>query len=112
MFQFPRFAPYRLYIQRQVTARLSQPRFRIQKSPDQSLIASSPEHIAGFRVFRRFSMPRHPPYTLKNLTTFIDHRRRDFHLKYHSPDLDSGLAGVPNGLPHPSRLPGSGLANQ
>jgi hypothetical protein len=79
MFQFPGFAPYRLYIQRQVTARLSQPRFRIQRSPDQCLIASFPEHIAGFRVFRRLSMPRHPPYTLKNLTTFIDHRRRTCH---------------------------------
>ena len=75
MFQFPGFAPYHLYIQWQVTARLSQPRFRIQKSPDQCLIASFPEHIAGFRVFLRLSMPRHPPYTLKNLTTFIDHRQ-------------------------------------
>ena len=75
MFQFPGFAPYRLYIQRQVTARLSQPRFRIQKSPDQCLIANSPELIAGFHVFRRLSMPRHPPYTLKSLTTFIDHRQ-------------------------------------
>jgi len=46
------------------------------------------------------------------LTTFIDHRRRSLHLKYHSPDFNSGLAGVPNGLPHLSRLPGSGLANQ
>jgi hypothetical protein len=112
MFQFPRFAPYRLYIQRQVTARLSQPRFRIQRSPDQSLIASSPEHIAGFRVFRRFSMPRHPPYTLKNLTTFIDHRRRDIDLKYHSPDLDSGVSGRAKRLPHLLQLPASGLANQ
>ena len=50
------------------------PRFRIQKSPDRCLIASFPELIAGFHVFRRFSMPRHPPYTLKSLTTFIDHR--------------------------------------
>jgi hypothetical protein len=74
MFQFPAFAPVRLCIQRQVTPRLSGPRFRIQKSPDRCLIASSPEHIAGFHVFRRLSMPRHPPYTRKNLTTFIDHR--------------------------------------
>jgi hypothetical protein len=74
MFQFPAFAPVRLCIQRQVTPRLSGPRFRIQKSPDRCLIASSPEHIAGFHVFRRLSMPRHPPYTLKSLTTFIDHR--------------------------------------
>ena len=54
---------------------LPQPGFPIQKSPDQRLFASFPEHIAGYHVFRRFSMPRHPPCTLKNLTTFIDHRR-------------------------------------
>jgi hypothetical protein len=48
--------------------------FPIQKSPDQHLFASSPEHIAGYHVFRRLSMPRHPPYTLSSLTTFIDHR--------------------------------------
>jgi hypothetical protein len=50
-------------------------RFRIQKSPDQRLFASFPELIAGYHVFRRLSMPRHPPYTLKSLITFIDHPR-------------------------------------
>ena len=55
---------------------LPQTRFRIQKSPDQHLFASSPEHIAGYHVFHRLSMPRHPPYTLSSLTTFIDHRHR------------------------------------
>jgi hypothetical protein len=39
------------------------------------LFASFPELIAGYHVFRRLSMPRHPPYTLSSLTTFIDHRR-------------------------------------
>jgi hypothetical protein len=53
---------------------LPQPSFLIQKSPDQRLFASFPEHIAGYHVFRRLSMPRHPPYTLSSLTTFIDHR--------------------------------------
>ena len=53
---------------------LPQPRFRIQKSPDQRLFANFPELIAGYHVFRRLSMPRHPPYTLSSLTTFIDHR--------------------------------------
>src|SRR5579863_622892 len=52
----------------------SETRFRIQKSPDRCLFASSPELIAGYHVFRRLSMPRHPPYTLSSLTTFIDHR--------------------------------------
>ena len=74
MFQFPAFAPVRLYIQRQVIPRLTGPRFRIQKSPDQRLFASFPELIAGYHVFRRLSMPRHPPCTLSSLTTFIDHR--------------------------------------
>ena len=54
---------------------LPQPSFLIQKSPDQRLFASFPELIAGYHVFRRLSMPRHPPYTLSSLTTFIDHRR-------------------------------------
>ena len=48
--------------------------FLIQTSPDQRSFASFPELIAGYHVFRRFSMPRHPPCTLKSLTTFIDHR--------------------------------------
>ena len=39
------------------------------------MFASSPELFAGCRVFRRLSMPRHPPYTLKSLATFIDHRQ-------------------------------------
>ena len=54
---------------------LHQLSFLIQKSPDQRLFASFPEHIAGYHVFRRLLMPRHPPYTLSSLTTFIDHRR-------------------------------------
>ena len=53
---------------------LPQPSFLIQKSPDQRLFASFPEHIAGYHVFRRLLMPRHPPCTLSSLTTFIDHR--------------------------------------
>ena len=55
---------------------LSGPRFRIQKSPDQRPFAGFPGHIAGYHVFRRLSMPRHPPYTLSSLATFIDHRRK------------------------------------
>ena len=48
--------------------------FLIRKSPDQRSFASFPEHIAGYHVLRRLLMPRHPPYTLSSLTTFIDHR--------------------------------------
>src|SRR3954465_2294085 len=46
----------------------------MRTSPDQRPIASIPELIAGYNVLRRLSMPRHPPYTLSSLTTFIDHR--------------------------------------
>ena len=74
MFQFTTFASERLYIHRRMIPINSGPRFRIQKSPDQRLFASFPEHIAGYHVFRRLSMPRHPPCTLSNLTTFTDAR--------------------------------------
>jgi hypothetical protein len=73
MFQFTAFALPGLYIQPGVTG-LLQTGFPIQKSSDQRLFASFPKLIAGYHVFRRFSMPRHPPYTLSILTTFIDHR--------------------------------------
>src|SRR5207245_1553020 len=53
---------------------LPPPRFRIQKSPDRRPFAGSPGLIAGCHVFRRLSMPRHPPYTLTSLATFTDHR--------------------------------------
>ena len=52
--------------------------FLIQKSSDRRLFASFPRLIAGYHVFRRLSMPRHPPYTLSSLTTFIDHRHVGF----------------------------------
>jgi hypothetical protein len=58
----------------QGTWELPQVSFLIRRSPDQRSFASFPEHIAGYHVLLRFSMPRHPPYTLKSLTTFIDHR--------------------------------------
>ena len=48
--------------------------FLIQISADQFLFARSPQLFAGYHVFHRLSMPRHPPYTLSNLITFIDHR--------------------------------------
>lgn len=71
MFQFPGFASCNYTF---IAGLLS---FLIQKSPDRSLVADSPELIAGSHVFHRFLMPRHPPCTLSNLTTFIDHRQKD-----------------------------------
>src|SRR3954452_1038175 len=50
--------------------------FLIQTSRDQRSFASFPGLIAGYHVFRRLSMPRHPPCTLSSLTTVTDHRPR------------------------------------
>jgi hypothetical protein len=41
--------------------------FPIRKSPDQSLLSSSPKHIAACRVLHRLLMPRHPPNALSSL---------------------------------------------
>jgi hypothetical protein len=62
------------------------PGFPIRRPPDQRSFASFPELFAGCRVLRRLSMPRHPPYTLSRLTTFIDHR--------HSPAQNTRHRGV------------------
>ena len=74
MFQFPAFALLTLCVQVRVIGSL-QLGFPIRKSSDQRLFAGSPRLIAGCRVLRRLSMPRHPPCTLSNLTTFTDHRQ-------------------------------------
>jgi hypothetical protein len=42
--------------------------FPIRKSPDQSLFNGSPKLFAAGHVLRRLPAPRHPPYTLNNLT--------------------------------------------
>ena len=65
MFQFPAFALLTLCVQVGVTAGLRRLSFLIQKSSDQRSFASFPGLIAGYHVFRRLSMPRHPPCTLK-----------------------------------------------
>ncbi len=48
--------------------------FPIQRSQDQGLVASSPEHIAGSHVFHRLSTPRHPPHALNSLITSTQDR--------------------------------------
>ena len=72
------------------------------------MFASSPELFAGCRVFRRLSMPRHPPYTLKSLATFTDHRHaracnNAVNDACQSPRSLESLPGTPapNGPTHP-----------
>ena len=72
---------------------LPQLSFLIRKSPDQRLFASFPEHIAGYHVLRRLSMPRHPPCTLSSLTTFIDHRHDSPREELTPRRVSSGRAG-------------------
>ena len=67
--------------------------FLIRKSPDQRSFASFPEHIAGYHVLHRLSMPRHPPYTLSSLTTFIDHRHDPLGEELALERVTSGRAG-------------------
>src|SRR3954464_6586040 len=65
--------------------------FLIQTSRDQRSFASFPGLIAGYHVFRRLSMPRHPPCTLSSLTTVTDHRHspiRDRKVPYTRPTTD------------------------
>ncbi len=75
MFQFPGFAPDGLCIQPPVTPSGCPvtPGCPIRKSPDQSLFDGSPEHIAAYHVLHRLCTPRHPPYTLSSLITFMKH---------------------------------------
>lgn len=42
--------------------------FPIQKSPDHRIFAASPKLIAGYYVFHRLWLPRHPPHALNYLT--------------------------------------------
>ena len=74
MFQFSGFAPGGLYIQPSVTPSGCpvESGCPIRKSPDQNLFGGSPELIAAYNVLHRLCTPRHPPYTLSSLTTFMD----------------------------------------
>ena len=64
MFQFTRFASH-TYV---FSMRYLSVGFPIQRPWDQSLFASSPKLFAGYHVFRRLSLPRHPPHALIHLT--------------------------------------------
>jgi hypothetical protein len=73
MFQFSGFAPNGLYIQPPVTPSGCPvaPGCPIRTSPDQRVFDHSPELIAVCNVLHRLCTPRHPPYTLTSLTTFM-----------------------------------------
>ena len=49
---------------------LPEPGFPIRKSPDRSLLSSSPKLIAASHALHRLLAPRHPPYALSSLTIF------------------------------------------
>lgn len=73
MFQFPAFALPVLCIQTGVgpcPCELN-PGCPIRRSPDQSLFGGSSELIAAYNVLHRLRTPRHPPYALTSLTTFM-----------------------------------------
>jgi hypothetical protein len=79
MFQFPAFARTGLCIQPAVTSSACTvtPGFPIRKSLDQSSFDSSPGLIAAYRVLHRLITPRHPPYTLSSLVTFVEGPARE-----------------------------------
>ena len=73
MFQFPAFASHGLYIQPRMTG-FGCPfpsGFPIRRSRDYRLLDTCPGLIAVRHVLHRLSTPRHPPYTLSNLTISI-----------------------------------------
>ncbi len=79
MFQFPGFAPRSLCIQPRVAPAGCPvaPGCPIRRSPDQNVFGRSPELIAAYRVLHRLCAPRHPPYTLNDLTTFMNRCGQD-----------------------------------
>ncbi|KZR99127.1 Uncharacterized protein APZ42_005135 [Daphnia magna] len=65
MFQFTRFATMTYVFSQSYPSRGGFPHSEISGS---KLFASSPKLIAGYHVFRRLSLPRHPPHALIHLT--------------------------------------------
>ena len=64
MFQFTRFASH-TYV---FSVGYLSVGFPIQRSPGHRLFATYPKLIAGYHVFRRLSLPRHPAHALIHLT--------------------------------------------
>ena len=74
MYQFSGFAPNGLCIQPPVTPSGCPvtPGCPIRTSSDQSMFDYSPKLIAAYHVLHRLCTPRHPPYTLSSLITFMN----------------------------------------
>ena len=77
MFHFPTFPLPALYIQAGVTRsyRYAWRGFPIRRSSDRSSLINSPRLIADCYVLLRLQMPRHPPFALRNLTTYMSMNR-------------------------------------
>ena len=73
MFQFPGFAPSRLWIQRAV-AGFSGSGFPIRISVGQCLCSGSPQLFAATYVLHRLLVPRHPPCALSSLASSSQRR--------------------------------------
>ena len=50
----------------------------VRESWDQMMFVSSPKLFADFHALRRLLMPRHPPYALNSLTTYIQSSPRNY----------------------------------
>jgi hypothetical protein len=77
MFHFPAFPLPALYIQAGVTRWHCCPwrGFPIRRPSDRSPLIGSPRIIADCYVLLRLQMPRHPPFALRNLTTYMSMNR-------------------------------------
>ena len=70
MCHFPTFAKHALMDSERANPDCSRLGCPIRRSQD-PLVCSSPGLIAAYHVLHRLSAPRHPPYTLSNLTALI-----------------------------------------
>ena len=77
MFHFPTFPLPALYIQAGVTRSSYEAErgFPIRRPSDRSPLIGSPRIIADCYVLLRLQMPRHPPFALRNLTTYMSMNR-------------------------------------
>jgi hypothetical protein len=77
MFQFSGLPLPGLCVQPGVSGLVTQDGFPHSDIPGSALASSSPRHFAGSRVLHRRLVPRHPPWTLSSLSTYV-----------HSSDVD------------------------